>query len=116
MVSDPSEKPSVPFFRPQIGEEEIEEVMQCLRTGWLTSGPLKRRFEVEFAAFVGASHAVALNSCTAALHLAVEALGLREGELVLVPSLTFAATVEVILYKGARPLFVDCDRSSTAIA
>lgn len=109
MVSDPLEKPGVPFFRPQIGREEMEEVMQCLRTGWLTSGPLKRRFEVEFAAFVGASHAVALNSCTAALHLAVEALGLREGELVLVPSLTFAATVEVILYKGARPLFVDCD-------
>lgn len=100
---------SVPFFRPQITEGEIEEVCDTLRSGWLTTGPKTKRFEAEFAAAVGARHAVALNSCTAALHLALEALGLRAGEVVLVPSMTFAATAEVVRYAGAVPLLVDCD-------
>ena len=67
----------VPFFRPSIGEAEIEEVSACLRSGWLTTGPRTRQFEAGFAAAVGAGHALAVNSCTAALHLAVEALGLQ---------------------------------------
>jgi dTDP-4-amino-4,6-dideoxygalactose transaminase len=99
----------VPFFRPDISEAEVDEVVQALRSGWLTTGPRVRRFEEEFAAAVGGSHAVAVNSCTAALHLAVEALGLKAGEAVLVPTMTFAASAEVIRYLGAIPVLVDCD-------
>src|SRR5438309_4703334 len=100
---------NIPFFRPSITEAEIAEVVNCLRSGWLTTGPLTRRFEEEFARAVGARHAVALNSCTAALHLAVEALGLRHGQAVLVPTMTFAATAEIVRYQGATPILVDCD-------
>src|SRR5882724_3639141 len=100
---------NVPFFRPSITEAEIAEVVACLRSGWLTTGPLTRRFEEAFAQAVGARHAVALNSCTAALHLAVEALGLRAGQAVLVPTMTFAATAEIVRYQGAVPVLVDCD-------
>jgi dTDP-4-amino-4,6-dideoxygalactose transaminase len=99
----------VPFFRPALTEGEIGEVVTCLRSGWLTTGPVTRRFEEEFAKAVGAGHAVALNSCTAALHLAVEALGLRPGQGVLVPTMTFAATAEIVRYQGAIPILVDCD-------
>jgi dTDP-4-amino-4,6-dideoxygalactose transaminase len=102
----------VPFFRPAIGEAEIEEVVQCLRSGWLTTGPVTRRFEEAFAQHVAARHAVALNSATAALHLAVEALGLRAGQGVLVPTMTFAATAEIVRYEGAMPILVDCEAHS----
>jgi dTDP-4-amino-4,6-dideoxygalactose transaminase len=100
---------TVPFFRPDVEDAEILEVVDTLRTGWLTTGPKVRRFEQEFAAHVGAAHAVALNSCTAALHLAVEALGLQRTQAVLVPTLTFAATAEVVRYLDAVPVLVDCD-------
>ena len=100
---------SVPFLRPSLGEEEISEVLDTLRSGWLTSGPKVKRFESEFAAAVNAKHAVALNSCTAALHLAVEALDLQPGDGVLVPTMTFAATAEIIRYVGGIPILVDCD-------
>src|SRR5207244_11923420 len=102
-------QPVVPFFRPSITEAEIAEVVNCLRSGWLTTGPVTRRFEEEFAQAVGARHAVALNSATAALHLAVEALGLKAGQGVLVPTMTFAATAEIVRYLGAIPILVDCD-------
>jgi dTDP-4-amino-4,6-dideoxygalactose transaminase len=98
----------VPFFRPDLTESELHEVMEVLRSGWLTSGPRVRRFEQLFASAVGGSHAVAVNSGTAALHLAVEALGLQAGDAVLVPSMTFAATAEVVRYLGAIPILVDC--------
>jgi perosamine synthetase len=99
----------VPFSRPHLKEQEIEEVVAALRSGWLTSGARVRKFEQEFAAAVGAPQAVALNSCTAALHLAIEALGLKAGQAVLVPTMTFAATAEVVRYLGAIPILVDCD-------
>jgi dTDP-4-amino-4,6-dideoxygalactose transaminase len=99
----------VPYFRPSITETEIAEVVACLRSGWLTTGPRTKQFETALAEQVGAKHAVALNSCTAALHLAVEALGLGPGHAVLVPTMTFAATAEVVRYQGAVPLLVDCD-------
>jgi len=99
----------VPFFRPDIGSEEIQEVVSALESGWLTTGPKVKTFEEEFARAVGAEHAIAVNSCTAALHLAVEALGLRPGEAVVVPTMTFAATAEVVRYLGAYPLLVDCE-------
>jgi perosamine synthetase len=102
-------QPGVPFFRPDITDGEVSEVVAALRSGWLTTGPRVRRFEKEFAEAVGASHAVAVNSCTAALHLAVEALGLEAGDAVLVPTMTFAASAEVVRYLGAIPILVDCD-------
>src|ERR1700710_1333387 len=102
----------VAFFRPELGEAEIDEVVAVLRSGWLTTGPRVKRFEQEFAAAVGAPYAVAMNSCTAALHLAVHALGLRPGEGVLVPTMTFAATAEVVRYEGGIPVLVDCDRDT----
>jgi perosamine synthetase len=99
----------VPFFRPSITDAEIDEVVACLRTGWLTTGPRNREFEARFAEAVGAQYSVGVNSCTAALHLAVESLGLRADQAVLVPTMTFAATAEVVRYQGAIPLLVDCD-------
>lgn len=103
----------VPFFRPELTETEIAGVVECLRSGWLTTGPRVRTFEEQFARAVGARYAVAVNSCTAALHLALEAMGLRPGQGVLVPTMTFAATAEVARYLGAIPILVDCDRHTT---
>ena len=100
---------SVPYFRPEIGEEEIAAVVETLRSKWLTTGPRTAEFEARFGEYIGAPHAVALNSCTAALHLALVALGLRRGQGVLVPTLTFAATAEVVRYIDATPVFVDVD-------
>src|SRR5947207_12868556 len=112
-------KLQVPFFRPLLHEEEVNEVVATLRSGWLTSGPKVKRFEEQFAAAIRPSgkservkneiHAVAVNSGTAALHLAVEALGLKAGQGVLVPTMTFASTAEVVRYQGAIPILVDCD-------
>jgi dTDP-4-amino-4,6-dideoxygalactose transaminase len=102
----------VQFYRPDLGESEVREVVAALRSGWLTTGPRVKRFEEEFAATVAAPHAVAMNSCTAALHLAVHALGLRPGDGVLVPTMTFAATAEVVRYEGGIPILVDCDPST----
>jgi len=102
----------VPFHVPSIGEEEIAEVVDTLRSGWLTTGPKVGRFERDFAAAVGARHALALNSGTAALHLALEAVGVRSGDEVVIPTYTFAATGEVVTYLGARPVLADC-RSHT---
>ena len=98
-----------------MGDAEIEEVVETLRSGWLTTGPRTRRFEAAFAEAVGGAHAVAVNSCTAALHLAVEALGLTAGDGVLVPAHTFAATAEVVRYQGAHPILVDCHGDSLQI-
>lgn len=98
----------LPFHVPDIGDEEIGGVLDVLRSGWLTTGPKVRDFEREFAAMVGAKHAIAVNSCTAALHLALEAAGIREGDEVLVPTLTFAATAEVVTYFKAKPVLIDC--------
>jgi perosamine synthetase len=105
-------KLQVPFFRPALTESEINEVVDTLRSGWLTTGPKVQRFETEFASAVRATNAVAVNSATAALHLAVEAFGLKPGEGVLVPTMTFAATAEVVRYQGAIPILVDCDRQT----
>lgn len=103
----------VPFFRPQIGSREIDEVTSTLKSGWLTTGPKVMQFEKQFAAAVGATNAVAVNSCTAALHLAVEAMSLQRGQAVLVPTMTFAATAEVVRYHEAIPVLVDCDPVTT---
>lgn len=98
----------LPFHVPDIGEEEIESVVATLRSGWLTTGSKVKQFEEEFAAVIGVPHAIAVNSCTAALHLALDAVGLREGDEVIVPTMTFAATAEVVTYFRAKPVLVDC--------
>lgn len=97
----------IPFHRPSIGEEEIAAVVDTLRSGWLSSGPKVKQFEEAFAQNLNVKHAIAVNSCTAALHLSLEAIGLLADEFVITTPLTFAATSEVIRYFGAHPLFVD---------
>ncbi len=97
----------IPFFRPTIGEAEINSVVETLRSGWLTTGPKTKRFEQEFAKSVGAEFAIAVNSCTAALHLALEAVGVGRDDEVIVPTLTFASTGEVVMHLGAKPVLVD---------
>ncbi|MCS7026882.1 MAG: DegT/DnrJ/EryC1/StrS aminotransferase family protein [Bryobacteraceae bacterium] len=100
----------LPYSLPTIGEEEIREVVDSMRSGWLTTGPKVRRFEEEFAAYVGARYAVAVHSCTAALHLSLAALGIGPGDEVIVPTLTFCATANVVIHLGARPVLVDVNR------
>jgi perosamine synthetase len=97
----------VPFFQPDITEEEITAVVETLRSGWLTAGPVTQRFESEFAAAVDAPHAIAVNSCTAALHLALDALALQPGDEVITSTLTFAASAATIIHAGGRPVLVD---------
>lgn len=100
----------LPFARPDIGEEEIAEVVDSLRSGWLTTGPKTRRFEAEFAEFIGGGvQALAVNSATSGLHLALEACGISAGDEVITTTYTFTATAEVIRYLGAHPVFVDID-------
>lgn len=98
----------VPFYKPSLDDNEINEVVETLKGGWLTTGPRTKQFEQDFATYLQQKHAVALNSCTAALHLALEAIGLKAGQGVLVPTMTFAATAEVVRYFGARPVLADC--------
>lgn len=105
----------LPFALPDIGQEEIDAVVGVLRSRWLTTGKQCREFEREFASAVGASHAVALNSCTAALHLSLEALGVGPGDHVYLSPYTFAASGEVVRYLGATPVFVDIDPVSLNI-
>jgi len=106
---------SIPFYRPSIEQAEIDEVVDTLKSGWLTTGPKTKQFEAEFAQYLQQKYAVAVNSCTAALHLALEAIGLRPNDTVIVPTMTFAATAEVVRYFGAKPLLVDCRPSDLNI-
>ena len=105
--------PFLPFALPDIGEEEIAEVVDCLRSGWVTTGPKTRQFEQEFAAYMGGGvETVSVNSATAGLHLALEALGIGPGDEVIVPTMTFTATAEVVRYLGAQPVIVDIEQDS----
>ncbi|MEP6687704.1 MAG: DegT/DnrJ/EryC1/StrS aminotransferase family protein [Gemmatimonadales bacterium] len=99
----------LPFALPDLGEEEIAAVVRVLRSGWITTGPEVQAFEAEFAEYLGVRHAVAVNSCTAALHLALEAGGIGPGDEVLTSTITFTATAEVVEYLGARTRFVDVE-------
>ena len=105
----------VPFHRPSIGPEEEREVLDTLRSGWITTGPKTKRFERDFAAYVGAKHALAVAHCTGALHLALFALGIGEGDEVITTPFTFTATAEVMAYLGAKPIFVDIEPNSLNI-
>src|ERR1700758_823487 len=105
----------VPFHRAFVGEEEIAAVTEVIRSGWLTMGPKTIEFEKRFASYVGARHAIAVCSGTAALHLALDAAGVQPGDEVLIPAMTFTATGEVVKYLGARPILVDVQRETMNI-
>jgi dTDP-4-amino-4,6-dideoxygalactose transaminase len=100
-------QPELPLFELRLEPEDVEAVAETLRSGWLTLGPRTAAFEQAFAAHLGARHAIALNSCTAALHLAYLAAGVGPGDEVIVPSFTFVATANAVLYCGARPVFAE---------
>jgi dTDP-4-amino-4,6-dideoxygalactose transaminase len=100
-------RPFIPFHRPSIGQEEIEEVEATLRSGWLTTGPRTAQFERDFGNYVNSSHALALNSCTAGLHVALAGLGIGEGDEVITTPMTFCSTVHTILHTGAKPVLAD---------
>lgn len=106
----------LPFSLPDIGEEEIAEVVDSLRSGWITTGPKAKRFEEDFARYLGSDvQALAVNSATSGLHLGLEAVGVSAGDEVIIPSYTFTATAEVVRYLGATPIFVDSDPLSLNI-
>src|SRR3954453_5812038 len=97
----------IPFHRPLSGEEEISEVVDTLRSGWLTTGPRTARFEKDFGQYASSPYAIAVNSATAALHLALAALRIGPGDEVITTPMTFCATVQVILHVGASPVLAD---------
>jgi len=99
----------LPFHRALIGQEEIDGVVDSLKSGWLTTGPKVKAFEEAFGRYLGARKAIAVSSCTAALHLALDAIGLKAGDEVLVPTLTFTASAEVVAYFKAKPVLVDSE-------
>jgi dTDP-4-amino-4,6-dideoxygalactose transaminase len=103
------------FGAPDIREAEIQEVVETLRSGWIGTGPRCQRFEEEFRQYIGCRHAISLNSCTAGLELALEALGIGPGDDVITTPLTFCATANVIVHRGARPVFVDVNRDTATI-
>src|SRR3954468_10968739 len=99
--------PDVPIFDLRLTEGDVEAVMEVLRSGWLTMGPRTQAFEERFAAHLGVRHAIAVSSCTAALHLAYLAAGVQPGDEVIVPAMTFAATAAAAVYCGATPVFAE---------
>lgn len=111
----PVREKMLPFGAPYFGEEEIAEVVNTLKSGWISTGPKTKRFEDEFAGYVGARYAVALNSCTAGLHLSLVVNDIGKGDEVIVPTLTFGATANVVEHVGARPVLVDVSPQTLCI-
>ncbi len=105
----------VPFHRPYITNDEVVEVEDCLRNGWITMGKKTVEFERKFGEYIGTKNSVAVNSCTAALHLSLRVIGLKEGGEVIAPSTTFVATAEVVNYFNAKPVLVDIDQETHLI-
>jgi dTDP-4-amino-4,6-dideoxygalactose transaminase len=104
----------LPYAAPSIGEEEIAEVADSLRNGWITTGPKVKKFEAAFAEYSGAEHAVAVNSWTGGYHMVLRALGIGPGDEVIVPTLTFCSTANMVTHLGARPVLVDVDANYLA--
>jgi dTDP-4-amino-4,6-dideoxygalactose transaminase len=102
-------EPSVPFYKPLIAREEIAQLVEAVESGWLTTGPKTLEFETAIARYVGAPFAVGVNSCTAAMHLALVAMGIGRGDAVITSPITFPATANVIEHCGARPVFIDVE-------
>ncbi len=102
----------LPYALPSIGQQEIDGVVEALRSGWITTGPRVHQFEEEFARYIGVRHAIAVNSCTGGLHVILAALDIGPGDEVIVPTMTFCATAHVVTQLGARPVLVDVDSNS----
>lgn len=102
-----SENSFIPFHRPFVTDDELNEVCETIRSGWWTTGPKAKKFESEFNSYIGSKFSIAANSWTAAAHLALEAIGLRSGDEVIIPAMTFTATAEIICYFNAKPVIVD---------
>lgn len=100
------------FGSPKIEQPEIDEVVDCLKSGWIGTGPKVQKFEQMFKEYKGTKYALALHSCTAALHLAMEAIDIKPGDEVIVPAMTFCATANAVIHAGGRPVFVDCERDT----
>lgn len=115
MTLQPLRKDFLPFAKPDIDETDIEEVIEALKSGWLSKGPKVFQFEKELSEFLGVKHTVSCNSGTAALHLALLAAGIGPKDEVIVPSFTFCASVNVILHVGAKPVFVDIDEDTLCL-
>ena len=105
----------IPIFRPSLGEEEFNAVKEVMQSGWIGLGPKTRQFERDFAAYLGVPHVIGMNSATAALHLALTALGIGPGDEVISPSLTFVSTNHAILYNGATPVFGDVEEETLTL-
>jgi len=105
-------KEFIPFHKPFMDETEINEVVDTIRSGWWTTGPKVIKFEKEFNSYIGSGFSIAVSSWTAAAHLALEAIGLNNGDEVIVPAITFTATAEIICYFGAKPVIVDVQRDT----
>jgi dTDP-4-amino-4,6-dideoxygalactose transaminase len=103
------------FGAPVIGDDEIQEVVASMKSGWLGTGPKVARFEVDFAKYKGVNYTAAVNSCTAALHLSLLAAGLEPGDEVITTPMTFCATVNAIIHAGARPVLADIDSATMNI-
>src|SRR6516225_1584510 len=114
-VNSPVRETYLIFGSPQLLEPEIEEVVATLRSCWIGTGPKVAAFETAFRDYVGSKHAVAVSSCTAALHLAMIALDLKPGDEVIVPSMTFAATANAVIHAGAKPVLADVDRTTMCL-
>lgn len=106
----------VPFYRLELNDEEIKEVLDTLRSGWIGTGPKVKKFEEEFRKFIGSTYALALSSCTAGLHLSLLIYDIKSGDEVITTPLTFSATANVIVHTGAKPVFVDVDRKTGNIS
>ncbi|MDD4862340.1 MAG: aminotransferase class I/II-fold pyridoxal phosphate-dependent enzyme, partial [Smithellaceae bacterium] len=102
-------KDFLPFSRPSIGDSEINSVVACLKSGWITTGALCKEFEDKFCGLTGAGQAIALNSATAGMHLMLTAMNLQQDDEVITPSMTFASTINMIALRQAKPVFVDID-------
>ena len=99
----------VPYFVPSVGEEDIANVQRVMNSGWLTTGVEVKNFEAAFSNYVGSRFCKAVNSATAALHLSVLASSIKPGDSVLVPTMTFASTAEILYYCGIKPVLIDCN-------
>ena len=106
----------IPYSKVQLAGNEERYVKEVLKSGWLTTSSKALKFEKDFASYVGAKYACAVNSCTAALHLAVEAIGIKEGDKVLIPTMTFTASAEIVRYLGANPIFCDVEYNTSLIS
>jgi len=116
LTEAPVRKEFLPFNRPDIEQAEIDEVVDTLRSGWITTGPKTTAFEGRFAEYIGVRHAIAVNSCTGGLHVALAAAGIGPGDEVIVPTMTFCATANVVVHLGATPIIVDVEPDTLNIA